>query len=66
MSIIFFLIACSVILALLFLGAFFWSHNSGQNKDLYTPSVRILFDDEVEEEKTETEAGIVQENNQTI
>ena len=36
-------------LALLFLGAFFWSHNSGQNKDLYTPSVRILFDDEIED-----------------
>jgi cbb3-type cytochrome oxidase maturation protein len=49
MTIIFFLIACSVLLALLFLGAFFWSHNSGQNKDLYTPSVRILFDDEIED-----------------
>ncbi|OAQ39225.1 cytochrome oxidase maturation protein [Pedobacter psychrophilus] len=54
MTIIFFLIACSVILALIFLGAFFWAHNTGQNKDLYTPSVRILFDDELlgeEEEK---------------
>jgi cbb3-type cytochrome oxidase maturation protein len=49
MTVIFFLIACSVLLALLFLGAFFWSHNSGQNKDLYTPSVRILFDDEIED-----------------
>jgi cbb3-type cytochrome oxidase maturation protein len=47
MSIIFFLIACSVILAVLFLLAFFWAQKSGQNKDLYTPSVRILFDDEI-------------------
>ena len=47
MTIIFFLIACSVLLALLFLGAFFWAHHSGQNKDLYTPSIRILFDDEL-------------------
>jgi len=52
MSIIYFLIGCSVLLALLFLGAFFWSQKSGQNDDLYTPSVRILLDDEpVDEEK---------------
>lgn len=55
MSIIFFLIACSVVLALLFLGAFFWAHNSGQNKDLYTPSVRMLFDDDVVEDRSELE-----------
>lgn len=50
MSIIFFLIACSVILASLFLVAFFWANRSGQNKDLYTPAIRILFDDELKEE----------------
>lgn len=55
MSIIFFLIACSVVLAVLFLGAFFWAHHSGQNKDLYTPSVRILFDDDFVEEGSELE-----------
>ena len=48
MSIIYFLIGCSVLLALLFLLAFFWAQRSGQNDDLYTPSVRILFDDEPE------------------
>lgn len=46
MTIIFFLIGCSVALALIFLGAFFWAQGSGQNDDLYTPSVRILLDDE--------------------
>ena len=46
MTIIYFLIGCSVLLALVFLGAFFWAQNSGQNDDLYTPSVRILLDNE--------------------
>lgn len=47
MSIIFFLIGCSVFIALIFLGAFFWANKTGQNDDTYTPSVRILFEDEV-------------------
>ena len=46
MTIIYFLIGCSVLLALVFLGAFFWAQNSGQNDDLYTPSMRVLLDDE--------------------
>jgi len=48
MSIIYFLIGCSVLMALIFLGAFFWAQKSGQNDDLYTPSLRILIDDEEE------------------
>ncbi|MDB5145499.1 MAG: ccoS [Mucilaginibacter sp.] len=46
MSILYFLIGCSVLLAIVFLGAFLWAQKSGQNDDLYTPSVRILLDDE--------------------
>ncbi len=46
MSIIYFLIGCSVFMALIFLGAFFWAQRSGQNDDLYTPSIRMLLDDE--------------------
>lgn len=46
MSIIYFLIGCSVLLALGFLSAFLWAQRSGQNDDLYTPSIRILLDDE--------------------
>ncbi len=46
MSIFYFLIGCSVLLALIFLGAFFWAQRSGQNNDLYTPSMRMLLDDE--------------------
>jgi len=48
MNIIYFLIGCSVLLALVFLLAFFWAQRTGQNDDLYTPSVRILLDDETE------------------
>jgi cbb3-type cytochrome oxidase maturation protein len=45
MSIIYFLIGCSVLLALIFLCAFFWAQRDGQHDDMYTPSVRILLDD---------------------
>jgi len=48
MSILYFLIGCSVVLALIFLCAFFWAQRSGQNDDLYTPSIRILLDDDDE------------------
>jgi cbb3-type cytochrome oxidase maturation protein len=53
MSIIYFLIGCSVLMALIFLGAFFWAQRSGQNDDLYTPAMRILLgeEDEGEEKK---------------
>lgn len=48
MNMIFLLIGFSILLALIFLLAFFWASRSGQHDDLYTPSVRILFDDEKE------------------
>jgi len=44
MEIIFVLITISLIVALIFLSAFFWSVKSGQFDDDYTPSVRMLFD----------------------
>jgi cbb3-type cytochrome oxidase maturation protein len=45
MYVIFLLIGISLIVAIGFLGAFFWAVRSGQYDDDYTPSVRILFDD---------------------
>jgi len=44
MKIIFLLIGISLIIALGFLMAFLWAVKSGQYEDEYTPSVRILFD----------------------
>lgn len=55
MNIIFFLIGCSIFIALIFLGAFIWANKSGQHSDTYTPSVRILFDDELLKEDLEGE-----------
>jgi len=49
MNIIYFLIGCSILMAAAFLGAFFWAQRTGQNDDLYTPSMRMLIDDEEEE-----------------
>jgi len=50
MSAIFFLIACSGLIALGFLAAFFWASKTGQHDDTYTPSIRILFEDEHHQE----------------
>ncbi|UTW66734.1 cbb3-type cytochrome oxidase assembly protein CcoS [bacterium SCSIO 12643] len=46
MSVIFILVGFSLLAALFFLGAFFWAIKNGQYEDDYTPSVRMLFDDE--------------------
>ncbi|GAB1348489.1 hypothetical protein MASR1M107_07010 [Ignavibacteriales bacterium] len=46
MSAIFILIGASLIVATGFLIAFLWAVKSGQMDDRYTPSVRILFEDE--------------------
>ncbi|GAB3020763.1 cbb3-type cytochrome oxidase assembly protein CcoS [Spirosoma pulveris] len=50
MSIIFFMIGISLLMALGFLGAFIWSMRTGQQDDLYTPSLRMLLDDELPDE----------------
>lgn len=53
MNVIFFLIGCSVFIALIFLGAFFWANKTGQHDDTHTPAIRMLFDDEVIGEERE-------------
>lgn len=50
MSVIFLLIIISLILALVFLYAFIKAVRQGQFDDSYTPSVRVLFDDEIKQE----------------
>jgi len=52
MSAILVLIGFSLFVALVFLGAYIWAVKSGQYDDKYTPSVRMLFDDnKIESEK---------------
>jgi len=53
----------SLILALIFLVLFFHSSRQGQYEDTYTPSIRMLFDDEFGPEKDSTETN--QETNNT-
>ena len=50
MSIIYVLLAISVIVAVLFFIAFILSVKNGQYDDTYTPSVRMLFEDEIVKE----------------
>jgi cbb3-type cytochrome oxidase maturation protein len=52
MSVVIVLVVISVIVAGSFLGAFIWSVKKGQYDDDYTPSVRMLFDDTIPENKT--------------
>ncbi|MEN8929497.1 MAG: cbb3-type cytochrome oxidase assembly protein CcoS [Flavobacteriales bacterium] len=45
MEILFILIGISISMALIFLGLFVWAMKSGQYEDDYTPSVRMLFEE---------------------
>jgi len=54
-----FLIIIGVIVAGGFLAAFVWAVRSGQYDDDYSPAVRILFDDKIENE------GKVEDNDKT-
>ncbi|UUC44294.1 cbb3-type cytochrome oxidase assembly protein CcoS [Flavobacterium cerinum] len=48
MSVIYILISISIVVAALFLYVFIKAVRSGQFDDDYTPSVRMLFDDELQ------------------
>ena len=47
MSVIYVLLTISLIVAICFFIAFVFSVKTGQYDDAYTPSVRILFEDEI-------------------
>lgn len=55
MNILYFLVGCSLVMALIFLGAFIWSLKNGQHDDVHTPGIRILFDDEIVAETPKTD-----------
>ena len=58
MSIIYVLLAISVAVALIFFAAFVFSVKSGQFDDTYTPSVRMLFEDELVKENSTSSVDI--------
>ncbi len=53
MIVIYLMIGVSIVIAVLFLILFLRSVKSGQYEDMYTPSVRMLFDDELIEDNKE-------------
>lgn len=64
MSVIYLLISISIVVAIAFFIAFVVAVRTGQYDDDYTPSVRMLFDDELlKTKKTTTDEPII--NNET-
>lgn len=53
MSVIYLLISISILVAIVFFVAFIMAVKKGQYDDDYTPSVRMLFDDELIHSKVE-------------
>lgn len=53
MSVVVVLIGFSIVVAVGFLIAFLWAVRSGQYDDDVSPSIRMLFDNEVEDEEEE-------------
>ena len=61
MSVIYILITVSISVAVFFLIAFIKAVRSGQYDDDYTPSVRMLFDDELIKETNKNQIQITEE-----
>ncbi len=55
------LIGFSLLVAVGFLIAFLWSVKSGQYSDTYTPSVRMLFEDEKSKKESVKEIKLKEE-----
>lgn len=51
MSVIYLLLSLSILVAIIFFVAFILAVRNGQYDDSYTPSVRMLFEDELVKEK---------------
>ncbi|MCA9741092.1 MAG: cbb3-type cytochrome oxidase assembly protein CcoS [Deferribacteres bacterium] len=51
MEVIYILIGVSLLVAIAFLVAFIWAVKNGQFEDTYTPSVRILWDEEKQQKQ---------------
>jgi cbb3-type cytochrome oxidase maturation protein len=60
MSVIYILISISIVVAVFFVLAFLRAVKSGQYDDDYTPSVRMLFDDELKKTKTNNKVSNTQ------
>ena len=61
MSVIYMLITISIVVAVFFLYAFIKAVRSGQYDDDYTPSVRMLYDDELRKETNKNQIELTEE-----
>lgn len=66
MSVIYLLLALSILVAVIFFIAFIISVKSGQYDDAYTPSVRMLFEDELVKKPKEKGKPEEENSNQII
>ncbi len=66
MSVIYVLLAISIIVAIGFFTAFIISVRSGQYDDSYTPSVRMLFEDELVKDPSSTSSTNIENENKSI
>lgn len=57
MGIIYVMLVVSLLIALFFLASFIWAAKNDQFEDDYSPSVRILFEDELKETTKSEEDG---------
>lgn len=55
MGIIYLMLVVSLAIALFFLLSFLWATKNGQFEDDHTPSIRVLFDDEINEQINHTD-----------
>ena len=63
MGIIYMLLAISIVVAVGFFIAFIISVRKGQYDDVYTPSVRMLFEDELVKKPQKSKATIIKKQN---
>ncbi|MGC1633368.1 MAG: cbb3-type cytochrome oxidase assembly protein CcoS [Gelidibacter sp.] len=66
MSVIYLLLSLSILVAVIFFVAFIMAVRNGQYDDSYTPSVRMLFEDELISEKPKKEKSSKLTNQELI
>ena len=63
MSVIYILLAISIAVAIVFFVAFIFAVKNGQYDDSYTPSVRMLFEDEIVKKDESDKSILTNKNN---
>ena len=63
MSVFVLLMLFSIIVAIIFLVAFIWAVKTGQFDDPYSPSVRMLFDDKIQNDEKEISEKTTSDDN---